>query len=100
MIRVLALNDDNHDTCFAMENGKTFGQGRDLIELLAQPHSETYEIKGFNLVDYEGPAAELDECLVDQMFCFVEGFAIPPEGYTFEQCFDVLWASAGKWWHA
>lgn len=99
MVRILALNDDNHDTSFVMDNGETFGYARNLIEFLMEPHSETYEIKGFALVDYEGPAAELDECLVDRLFSFLNGYGKQPEGYTFEQAFDALWTSATEWWH-
>lgn len=99
MIRILALNDDNHDTSFVMDNGETFGYARELIEFLMNPHAETYEIKGFCLVDYAGPATELDECLVDRLFSFLNGYGKQPEGYTYAEAFDVLWASAGQWWH-
>lgn len=99
MLRILALNDDNHDTYFTMENGETFGYARDLIEFLAAPHDESYELKGFILIDYAGPAAELPEELVDQLFGFVAGHAKAPDGYDFEQAFNILWDSGSQWWH-
>lgn len=99
MIRILALDDDNHDVMFAMENGTIFNYSSDLLRLLAQPHSEEYEIRGFCLIDYEGPATELDEEVVDELFSIVEGVYSPAlAGYTFQEAFETLWASSTERW--
>lgn len=98
VIRVLALDDDNHEDMFATETGETFGNAQELLEFLGKPHTETYEFRHFCLIDYSGPAAELDDELVDHMFGHVCGFAIPPEGYTFAEAFDILWASTESRW--
>lgn len=98
VIRVLALDDDNHDSMFATEEGETFENARALLKLLGQPHTETYEIRGFCLIDYVGPAEELNDELVDHIFGYVGGFAIPPEGYTYAEAFELLWASSQTRW--
>lgn len=99
-IRVLALNDDNHDTVFVSENGDIWYYARNFIEHLSTPHNDTYETRGFALVDYDhGPAMDLDDELVDQIFSYLENYSIAPEGYTRAECFEVLWASSNEWWH-
>lgn len=94
IIRTLALDDDNHEDMFVTDTGRTFGCAQELLEFLGKPHTETYEFRWFCLIDYSGPAEELDESLVDNMFCYVGGFACQPNGYTFAEAFDILWASA------
>jgi len=98
VIRVLALDDDNHDSMFATEEGETFENARFLLEKLGKPHTETYDIRGFCLIDYVGPAEKLDDALVDWLFGYVGGFAIAPEGYTYAEAFDILWESSQKRW--
>lgn len=101
MIRILALDDDNHDVMFAMENGKIFSYASDLLRFLAKPHTEEYEIRGFCLIDYEGPASEMDEEEVDKMFSIVESVYSPALAeYTFQEAFETLWASSTERWRS
>lgn len=98
VIRVLALDDDNHDSMFATEEGETFENARFLLEKLGKPHSETYDIRGFCLIDYVGPAEKLDDALVDWLFGYVGGFATAPKGYTYAEAFNLLWESSQTRW--
>lgn len=98
VIRVLALDDDNHDSMFVTEEGEVYNNAKEFLDVVGKPHTETYDIRGFCLIDYYGPAEELDDELVDQMFAYVGGYAIPPEGYTFAEAFEVLWASSETRW--
>lgn len=98
MVRILALDDDNHEVMYATENGRTFGYARDLIQFLASPHTEEYEVRGFTLINYEGEAGKLPEELIDQMFYCVEGYGREPKGYSRRECFETLWASSEEDW--
>ena len=97
-IRVLALDDDNHHSMFATEYGNNYEDARSFLEVLSKPHNEIYDIRGFCLIEHDGPAAELDESTVDHLFSYVSGYARQPEGYTFQEAFDILWASSEKEW--
>ena len=92
VIRVLALDDDNHDSMFATEEGETFENARFLLEKLGKPHSETYDIRGFCLIDYVGPAEKLDDALAK---AYGEGLHDSfLERYQFAPEFDY---KKGKW---
>ena len=49
---VLGLNDDCHETFYVNEYGHIGGLN-ELLKYLAQPHLVEYNIKVFNIIDYE-----------------------------------------------
>ena len=98
-LRILGLDDDNHSPMFRCEDGTLFETPKELIEFLAEPHECKVEVKMFAIVDpFEGPAADLDEELVDKMFETVAGIASYVEVFV-EDSFETLWLSANRqWW--
>ena len=99
-IRILGLDDDNHSPMFVGEDGTYFSGVKELVEMLAQRHENTYEVKMFAIVDeWSDELCAHDECEVDHMFDFLEDIARAPEGMTFEQVFNLFWNSANReWW--
>lgn len=99
MIRVLALNDDNHDTSFACEDGRTFTRASTFItECLAKPHSEEYIVRGFCIIDeVRGPLAAYNNDDIDAMFYALEDVA-RYEGKDFLEMFNLLWESSSERW--
>lgn len=96
-IRIIALDDDNHDTYFSSENGQTFDNPRELVLFLAKPHEVEYEVRGFALCDYDDEL-EASESEVDMMFSAVAGNRTY-EDFPFEKSFETLWAYSSEWWH-
>ena len=99
-IRILGLDDDNHSPCFVGEDGTHFSGVKELIEMLAQRHENTYEVKMFAIVDdWSYQLQAYDECEVDHMFDFLEGISTIPAGMIFEEIFNLFWESANRnWW--
>ena len=58
---VLGLNDDCHETFYVNEYGHIGGLN-ELLKYLAQPHLVEYNIKVFNIIDYE------EDSKVDEWF--------------------------------
>lgn len=53
-IRILALNDDNHETSFHSEwDQKPFHTHMDFIKMLAKPHDWEYEVRCVYLLDID-----------------------------------------------
>lgn len=95
-IQVLALNDDNHATSFALR-GKVFGNYLSFIrECLAKPHQNEFEIRGIYICDeYEG----IDEETMDILFSLVEADPKYLDEVEFTQrqrAFSTLWEVADK----
>lgn len=99
-IRILGLDDDNHSPCFVGEDGTHFSGVKELIEMLAQRHENTYEVKMFAIVDdWSYQLQAYDECEVDHMFDFLEGISTIPTGMIFKEIFNLFWESANRnWW--
>lgn len=51
VIRVLALNDDNHETSFHLENGTKYTTHMEFIRELAKPHECIYEVRCIYLLN-------------------------------------------------
>ena len=95
-LRILGLDDDNHAPMFRCEDGTLFETPKELIEFLAKPHDCEVRVRMFAIVDpFEGPAADLDEELVDKMFQTIEGIA-SYEGVFVKDSFETLWLSANR----
>ena len=59
VIRVLALNDDNHETSFHVEGSKgDYHTHMSFIKMLAEPHDCKYEIRCVYLLDVEDEKTE------------------------------------------
>lgn len=96
-IRILGLDDDNHSLCFVGEDGTHFSGAKALVEMLAQPHDNAYEVKVFAIVDkWSDELSAYDECKVDDMFDFLEDIASAPEDMTFDEIFNLFWNSANR----
>ena len=52
-VRVLALNDDNHETTFHSEWRKEPFSTKEFLQKLAEPHSFPYEIRYVYLLDID-----------------------------------------------
>jgi hypothetical protein len=96
MIRVLALNDDNHATYFTTEHGVKYYNSVEFInECLAKPHEVEYVVRGIYICDeFEGID---EEELGDRFDCVGEGkdYYI----YNFNESFEKLWAVSLERWY-
>lgn len=84
--RVLALNDDNHDTSFITEDGQYFSDYTGIIQFLATPHLEDYHVKYVYLLNIPEDNIEATE-------------AFDIWGATsekFNESFNLLWTLFGK----
>ena len=102
MVRVLALNDDNHETSFTVEDGRRFYNSYEFItELLAKPHAEGYEVRGYAIIDEpKGVLAEYADEHIDSIFDFVaNNFTCVIEGMDFDTAFNALWGSSDERWY-
>lgn len=84
--RVLALNDDNHDTSFITEDGQYFSDYTGIIQFLAAPHLEDYHVRYVYLLNIPEDNIEATE-------------AFDIRGGTsekFNESFNLLWALFGK----
>ena len=99
-MRLLGLDDDNHGYCWVCENGATFSTTREVMEFLSKPHEYQVETRLFSIIEeFHGELKNYDECLVDDMFVYLEGVAVRPEGMSFVEIFDLFWESANRnWW--
>ena len=96
MLRVLALNDDNHETFFVREDGTRYHDAQDFIKnCLTMPHSTEYNIRGIYLCDeFDG----IDDEELEAMFMGVEDGS-SYRGYSFVDSFDKLWTVSSERWH-
>ncbi|MBQ8792903.1 MAG: hypothetical protein IJZ62_04820 [Clostridia bacterium] len=60
-LRVLGLNDDNHETSFHTECAVHYYNHVGLIEELAKPHDFEYEVRWIYLVDFDEDDVQLIE---------------------------------------
>lgn len=84
--RVLALNDDNHDTSFITEDGQYFSDYTGIIQFLATSHLEDYHVRYVYLLNIPEDNIEATE-------------AFDIRGATsekFNESFNLLWALFGK----
>ena len=99
--RILGFDDDNHSPLFVDENGRVIGTAQKLINELAAPHTDTYEVRMFAIIDdWSEELSVLKQEMVDEMFDFLCGHGRRPDnGLTVEQTFDMFWDSANRnWW--
>ena len=61
VIRVIALNDDNHDTCFVTKDTMYYNAKRFMEGCLLNPHGDQYIIRGVCICDPPNKLAEMDE---------------------------------------
>ena len=95
MIRVLALNDDNHETFFIREDGTRYDDTQDFIKnCLAMPHLTEYNIRGIYLCDkFKG----IDDEEFEAMFMCIEQGSY--REYSFVDSFDKLWTISSERWY-
>lgn len=87
--RVLALNDDVHNTSFITEDGQYFSNYTDIIQFLATPHLENYRIRYVYLLNI--PEDNID---ATEAFSILDIWGATSE--KFNKSFNLLWALFGK----
>lgn len=99
-LRILGLDDDNHEPSFRCEDGTVYRTYKELVEFLARPHDYQVEIKMFAIVDdWEGGLADYEEEEVNSMFDYMIGYGRLPENMIGDLAFELFWNSANRqWW--
>ena len=87
--RVLALNDDNHDTSFITEDGQYFPDYTDIIQFLAAPHLEDYHVRYVYF-----PNIPEDNIEATEAFDILDMWGTTSE--KFNESFNLLWALFDK----
>ena len=87
--RVLALNDDNHDTSFITEDGQYFSDYTSIIQFLATPHLEDYHVRYVYLLNIPEDNDDATEA-----FDILDMRGATSE--KFRESFNLLWALFGK----
>lgn len=87
--RVLALNDDIHDTSFITEDGQYFSDYTGIIQFLTTPHLENYRIRYVYLLNI--PEDNID---ATEAFNILDIRGATSE--RFNKSFNLLWALFGK----
>lgn len=96
-LRILGLDDDNHEVCFCTETGEHFHNSMELIKFLGQPHNFAISLRTFAIVeDWFGELNSFPEDQVDRMFYFLEGYSHIPENMSLERVFELFWEAAGE----
>ena len=95
-IQVLALNDDNHGTCF-VTRGSFYSNAADFMhKCLLKPHTEEYEVRFTYICDI----APEEEDLFDLLACEYQPetlYSRDKERFMKrEKAFDHLWSVAEK----
>lgn len=99
-VRVLCMDDDNHDAQFVTEDWHTYSNACSFItHRLAQPHIDSYEVRGFHICDHDEIPGIDDEEEVIRLFDVVLGFITVPEE-EWRLAFETLWKYSSEWWHA
>ena len=97
MIRVLALNDDNHATSFTTENGDVYYDASSFItKVLAKPHEEEYCVRGIYICDVYDEEVIGEEEMCDRFDCVVDGKDYYL--YKFDESFEKLWSVSSERW--
>jgi hypothetical protein len=99
IVRVLCLNDDNHDAQFVTEDWHIYSDVNSFItHRLAQPHTDNYEVRGFHLCDHDDIPGISEEDVIrlfDIALCRID----VPEN-EWRAVFETLWHHSSEWWHA
>lgn len=90
-IRILALNDSNHDTTFYLEDDITGYDMRGFVKLLAQPHLENYQVRYVYLIDDISENDIMAQEAFDVIDCHTK---LMPR----QKAFDFLWDIYSKEW--
>lgn len=90
-IRILALNDDNHNTTFYFENESTGYEMRGLLRFLANSHSENYHIRYIYFLDIPDNDVKAQEAfdIIDRR---IRG------KMSWHEAYDFLYDFYGKEW--
>ena len=98
VVRILGLDDDNHEPMFRMETGEIYDSPRELIKFLSHAHDVEYDVRIFSIIEeYTGTLAMYDQDDIDNWFYFLEGVS-RYEDADFELIFNLYWESANLRW--
>lgn len=101
IVRILGLDDDNHEPMFRLETGEIYDSPRELIEFLSHAHDVEYQVKMFSIIeDLSGGLADYEPMEVDEMFYHLEGVGNSlPDGVHPGMVFELFWGSVNRrWW--
>ena len=103
VIRVLALNDDNHSKSYVTSLGH-WGDAADfMMKYLLQPHKATYEVREVYICEPQGALAEMDE---DEFMTLFDLLDTRPELLCDGLCqkrqeaFELFWENGDTWNYA
>lgn len=101
-IKVLALNDDNHETCFVTYGSYFFNSKQFMKECLLKSHTSIYEVRGVYICEideWEENCEELDEMFDKLACCYYPEKLAQENPQKFNErtaAFDKLWEIAEK----
>ena len=105
-IKVLVLNDDNHDKAYVTIS-KYYGNCANFAkECLLQPHEDEYEMREVYICDPQGELAAMDE---DEFICAFELLEQDPMDLLAKRralynqrrkMFDLFWKNGEEWRYA
>ena len=101
-LRILGLDDDNHNPMFRCEDGTMFSNYKELIDFLSKPHDCQIEVRMFAIIDDlpEGIGlAGYSNEEIDDMFYALEGIAAFPENIAEDLVFDLFWVACNRYWY-
>jgi hypothetical protein len=99
IVRVLCLNDDNHDAQFVTEDWYIYSDVNSFItHRLAQPHTDNYEVRGFHLCDHDDIPGISEEDVIRLFDIALGRFNVPENEWR--AVFETLWHHSSEWWHA
>lgn len=96
-IQVLALNDDNHATCFITRGSYYSNAAKFMEECLLKPHTIEYDVRFVYLLDLEGDEDTMLN-IFDQVACEYQPETLykrdKEKFFAREKAFDYLWEIA------
>ena len=86
-VRILGLNDDIHQTFFIMQDNTNSFTANELINMLAKPHNNKFEIKTINVFDLKTEEEDTAFEILDAVNR--KTMVISYEEY--QELFNILW---------
>lgn len=103
IVRVLALNDDNHSKSYVTSIWHFGNAAAFMTNQLLQPHTETYEVREVYLCDPQGELAKMDQ---DEFMTLFDLLDTKPEYLCDGLCqkrkeaFELFWKNSDTWNYA
>ena len=102
VVRVLALNDDNHSCMFSTPD-TTYSNAKEFMDkCLLKPHTETYELRLIYICDQPEGLSDMSEEEFNDAFCALEDDPTDlPFNRYHKRCeiFEKMWEHAERNFH-